>query len=184
MKFNTSFRLRIGNRLFTVSILGWNSLVHDRKGITNETRDGRFVPFFDFQDNTPFDRIQQSLRHIQDEWGLGSIYVIQSYPRESYRAFALDTVEFRENIAILAETDCLDEAYLRSFARRRKSVLRVIPKRDLGDRDKLRYTLDNFSQLRPRSIDHAIFFHKMFGIPFTGIIQSIKLKKSDYESFR
>lgn len=184
MKFNTSFRLRIGNRLFTVSILGWNSLVHDRKGITNETRDGRFVPFFDFADNTPFERIQQSLRHVQDEWGLGSIFIIQSYPRESFRAFALDTVEFRENIGILADTDYLDEAYLRSFARRRKSVLRVIPKRDLGDHDGLRYTIGSLSALRPRSIDHALFFHKIFGIPSPGIIQSIKLKKSDYESFR
>lgn len=177
-------KIRIGN--WKLGFQWWFQKVYDRIGIDNTCFDGKYVPFWDFQDDpvTPLSRITIALNQIADEWGLSTIYVVQSSPHESYRAFCFDKVDFRENLAILAETDWVDQNYLRSFARYKRSVIRVIPKRERGDHDKIVSQLDHTTMLRPKSLQHAFFFHKMYGVGSNVIPVHLNIKRSQYESFR
>jgi len=176
-------KIRIGNWKF--GFQWWFQKVYDRVGITNQCFDGKYIPFFDFTDNpvTPLERVERALQHTADEWGLSTIWILESTPHQSYRAFCLDKVDFKENLAILAETEFIDDNYLRSFARYRRSVIRIVPKHERGDHDKIVSQLNHTTQLRPKSIDHMIFFHKMYGIS-TYIKQPMHVVRSRYESFR
>lgn len=163
----------------------WFQRVHKRVGITNQCTDGKYIPFFDFIDNpvTPLERVERALQHTADEWGLSTIWILESTPHQSYRAFCLDKVEFKENLAILAETEFVDDNYLRSFARYKRSVLRVISKKERGDHDRIVSELNHITMLRPKSYDHANFFFHLYGIG-NYIKQPIHIIRSRYESFR
>lgn len=162
--------------------------MYDRTGITNECQDGMYVPFFDFEDNPPttLPQITTTIMGLQDEWALSTAYVIESTPHQSYRAFTFDKVDFRECIGILADCDYLDPNYLRSFVRRRKSVLRVIPKRERGDHDRPVDIIPKSSVIREKSYDHEQFFRRLFfGLQPTSQHPSpIHVTVSRYESFR
>lgn len=155
-------RFRLGSHVIAMQF--WNIQVKDRLGITNECEDGMLLPFFDFQNEpvTELYNVYHALDSTVQEWGLSTAYVIQSYPRISYRAFCLDKVTFRECIAILSGTDYIDENYIRSLGRRRHSVLRVLSKE--GDQDKCVSMIRSQSVLRKKSARHAVFFKVMYGI--------------------
>lgn len=175
-----TIKVRIGNWKFGFRF--WFQKVYDRTGVTNETQDGMFVPFFDFRSGTTLDNVVHSLTHLQKEFGLSTAYIIQSYPRESYRAFTTDKVDFRENIQILTECDWLDENYLRSFVRRKRSVLRVVSKKERGEEDRIVDILPNGGHLRDRSDDHEIFLmHRFYG--HFVFDHDLRVMLSRYESF-
>ncbi|HYT45170.1 MAG TPA: hypothetical protein VEP90_22780, partial [Methylomirabilota bacterium] len=134
MRFNKTIKLRLGKRLLSFRISFWNVQTHIRYGITNETVDGKLIPFFDFKEGYELIDIAHELSLIQEAWGLSTIYIIQSYPRASFRAFCLDKCDFEELVSILCGIKYIDFQYFRNLVNRRKSVLRIISKE--GDQDK------------------------------------------------
>ena len=184
MRFNKTIKLRLGKRLLSFRISFWNVQTHIRYGITNETVDGKYVPFWDFKEGIELIDIAHELSIIQEEYGLSTIYIIQSYPRASFRAFCLDKCEFQELVRIIGSTQYIDENYFRFLAIRRKNVLRIISKE--GDKDKMICKLDSKSLLRYKSISHAIVLSKAFDIaPLnTAPIEPVRIILNKYESLR
>jgi len=114
MRIRRKIRLRLGNhRLLFFRAEFWNTMVYDRVAITNQTTDKMYVPFWDFQENTKQEWIEHALLDVQQRFALGDIFVIQTFPRESYRAFGFDKLDFMELVSLLAETEYLDVNYLR-----------------------------------------------------------------------
>ena len=107
MRITRRIRLRVGDTLLAINFQIWNVKIHDRVGITNIARDGKLIPFFDFQQEIPLEKIVESLRWRQNEFLLSDIYVIQSYPRLSFRAVCFDKVDWKTNLAILSNTNSL-----------------------------------------------------------------------------
>jgi hypothetical protein len=180
-------RLRIGKRLIGVTVRFWNSNIYTRYGIENTTSDGKWVPFWDFKEGIELIDIAHDLSFVQDEFGLSTIYIIQSYPRASFRAFCLDKVEFKELIQILGSTQYIDMNYLRFLAIRRKNVIRIISKE--GDSDRIITKLENKSVLRQKSFSHAMIFNKVYDLNLKELFdyfvkEPVKVTLSKYESLR
>ncbi len=185
MKLSKIIRLRIGNRLLAIKVFAWNTQVHNHTGITNQTPDGMLVPFWDFQEGTSLGEIIGTLRDVQQEWGLSTIYILQTNPKESYRAFCLDKVDFQEAIAILSSTSYIDINYLRSLAMRKLNVIRVTEKE--GTKNKIVEVLDTWNNnLRKQSSHHGLFFGKLYGhVTINEYPESrLQVKLSRYETLR
>jgi hypothetical protein len=181
-------RFRIGKRLIGVTVRFWNSNIHTRYGIENTTSDKKWIPFWDFKEGIELIDIAHDLSFVQDEFGLSTIYIIQSYPRASFRAFCLDKVEFKELIQILGSTQYIDMNYLRFLAIRRKNVIRIISKE--GDSDRIICTLKEKSILREKSFSHAVIFSKAYNMDLKELLENqitiepVKITLSKYESLR
>lgn len=188
MRINRRIRLRIGNRLLALNFQFWNTQVFDRIGIRNILPTGEMIPFWDFVDNppTPLTEIRNALIEIQKEYGLSTIYIIQSYPRQSYRAVCFDRLHFLENLAIVASTAYTDENFIRSLARRRFSVMRIVSKKEKGDNDRVIECLESYPVLRMQSKGHRAIFAKRFGTPSVpgDFGASLMIPRSRYESTR
>src|SRR4029077_437758 len=188
MRYSKILRVRLGSRLLAMKINIWNQDLHLHYGLTNETSDGYYVPFWDFVEEIVIDDIYNSLRELQYEYGLSDIHIVQTAPKASFRAFAFDKMEWREYIALLADTDFLDWNYLRHTVMRGRAVIRVSKKP--STENKIVGTLKEESLLRQKSIDHATFFGWLYGIPLgkwslgTSPPKELNLRASKYESFR
>jgi hypothetical protein len=189
MKYSRIFRIRLGSRIFALKINAWNEKLSTYYGVTNETSDGFYVPFWDFVENiTPYDLVY-SLEKVQKTYGLSNIHIIQTAPKQSYRAVAFDKMEWREYIGLLSETDFLDHSYLKHSVMRGRAVIRISNKP--STENKVFATIKSDSVLRQKSVDHATFFGWLFGIPLgTWSLKMIEppkklnLRLSKYESFR
>jgi len=185
MRVRKKFRLRLGNhRLLFFRAEFWNTMVYDRVAITNQTTDKMYVPFWDFKERTKFDEAENDLREIQHEFALGDIFIIQTFPRESYRAFGFDKLDFNENVAILAETPNVDENYLRWLIFKKYSAIRITPKE--GTHDMVIGFLNGEKSTREQSYKHMVFFKKLYKLPIliTGKPEPIRFNTERYESLR
>lgn len=189
MRYSKIFRIRLGSRLLAMKVNIWNSELHTYYGITNETSDGYYVPFWDFIEDITVNDIWNTLKDAQYNYGLSDIHIIQTAPKPSFRAVAYDKMDWREYIALLAETDFLDPSYLRHTVMRGRAVIRVSQKP--STENKLALSVKQDSLLRKKSIDHATFFGWLYGIPLgTWSLKMIEppkklnLRASKYESFR
>ena len=183
VRMQKMIRLKLGSKLLALKLNAWFEDLHQHKGITNETPDKMYVPFWDFVEDVYQPEVYMALTQVQEEWGLSTIHIIQTTPKLSFRAFCFDKVEWREYIGILADTDLLDPSYLRHTVMRGRAVIRITEKD--GTKNKWINSIHSSSRLRYLSQDHANFFSKMYGIPGTFFPQNkIRLKGSIYESFR
>jgi hypothetical protein len=166
----------------------WNERLSTYYGVTNETSDGFYVPFWDFVENIQADDLLNTLKNAQEEYGLSDIHIIQTTPKLSFRAVAFDKIDWREYIALLADTDFLDHSYLKHSVMRGRAVIRISNKP--STENKIVSSLKNDSLLRQKSVDHATFFGWLFGIPLGNWSIGMNppkfynLRLSKYETFR
>ncbi len=84
MKYSKILRIRLGTRLLAMKVNIWNSEIHSHYGVTNETPDGYFVPFWDFIEDITVNDIWYTLKEVQYEYGLSDIHIIQTSPKLSF----------------------------------------------------------------------------------------------------
>lgn len=187
MRFSKIFRIRLGSRILASKIQLWNEELHTHYGITNETHDGMYVPFWDFIEDEKQSNIERALLEVQDKYELSYIYLLQTYPKLSFRAVGFDLLEWKEYIKILASTDLIDLSYLKHSVMRGRAVIRVSEKD--GTKNKLVRIIERFlyddlpEQL---SIDHWQFFSAVLPEMPKPVVQlkNIRVRVSKYESFR
>ena len=185
MRIRRKIRLRLGNhRLLFFRAEFWNTMVYDRVAITNQTTDKMYVPFWDFQENTKQEWIEHALLDVQQRFALGDIFVIQTFPRESYRAFGFDKLDFMELVSLLAETEYLDVNYLRWLVFKKYSAIRITNKE--GTKDMAVGFLNGDKSTREMSYKHQVFFKKLYDLPImiTSKPEPIRFNTERYESLR
>lgn len=188
MRFSKIFRFTLGSRILAVKINAWNQELHTHKGITNQVPGTQlYIPFWDFEENKSLERIRDGLRRIQEEQYLGDIYIIQTTPQLSFRAFSFDEMGWQYYISILAGTENIDLNFLKFTVMRNRAVIRITEKD--GTKNKL---VDIIRAKEPSdnslfgAIHHKAFLHLIYPeVPNPKFIPNpIKLKGSKYESFR
>jgi hypothetical protein len=186
MRFSKIFRFTLGSRILAIKINTWNQELHTHYGITNQTPEGKFIPFWDFIEDIPIEMMIASLRKVQYQFNLEDIYILQTYPKESYRAFCFDEFDFQDYITILSSTDLIDWSYLKHTVMRNRAVIRVTEKD--GTKNRLIQILHGMDhdKLFPTAIHHRAFFSAIYPeLPIPRIIpRPIKVRLSRYESFR
>src|SRR6266540_1110714 len=99
LKWNRIFRVRLGSRILACKVNIWNQKLHTYYGVTNETYDGMYIPFWDFIEDVEVKRVIESLREVQRDVGeISDIYIFQTYPKLSFRAIAFEPFEWKEYI--------------------------------------------------------------------------------------
>ncbi len=184
MRLQKLIRLSLGSRILAIKVNIWNQELHNHYGITNETSDGKYIPFWDFVEDIPIEYIYKALRSIQMKHLLGDIYVLQTYPKESYRAFSLDPMPFQFFVSILAGTRYIDINYLKHSVIRGRAVIRITEKD--GTKNILIKRLSCGGETT-RSPHHEAFFNAIY--PEVHLSQEtspnpIKVAIHKYESFR
>lgn len=91
-------------------------------GITNLTSDGKFIPFFDY-DNVSLSRIIDELSFIQKNYFLSDVYIIKS--NNGYNALTLDKVSWDNLLQIMRESERVDNKFKKLAIERRFFVLRL-----------------------------------------------------------
>lgn len=188
MRLSKIFRFTLGSRILAIKINVWNQELHTHYGITNETPDGYYVPFWDFIEDIPLEMIVAAIEESIIKFQLTeSIYILQTYPKESYRALGFDMLEWKEYISILASTDLIDLSYLRHSVMRGRAVLRVTDKD--GTKNKVIARIPGYDYVPERvlhSDNHRAFFSSLFKEinPPIPMPKRINVRLSKYESFR
>lgn len=190
MRFNKIFRFTLGSRILAVKINAWNQELHTHYGITNNIPDTKlFMPFWDFNEGLSLDRIADGLKRIQDEEYLDDIYIIQTTPKLSFRAFSFAEIGWQYFVSLLAGTENIDLSYLKHSVMRGRAVIRITEKD--GTKNKLVRIIhsDNppdVSYFRANAIHHRAFFSAIYPeLPKPKYIpRPIKVRLSKYESFR
>lgn len=183
MRFSKILRLSFGSRILAIKINAWNQELHTHYGITNETPNGKFIPFWDFIEDIPPYYTYASLRTVQDKFGLGDIFVLQTLPKQSYRAFCFTEVDWFEYISLLASTRYIDPSYLKHSVMRGRAVIRITEK--YGTKNTLIKKLDGYNN-DIQSKHHRAFLSSIYKeIPKDfHPPDRIKVRLSKYESFR
>jgi len=184
MKIERKFRLRFGNRILAFKFLMWNSKVFDHTGISNQCNDGYYIPFWDFANLSPpipLALIASALKEAQEMFELSDIYIIQTKPRPSYRAFCLDKIPFQEAVTILGYTRFIDINYLRTLASRGRAIIRISQKPDT--KNEIVAVLKGRGR-REISTHHMVFLAKLYGFSTKMYGFPIKITLSRYESLR
>ncbi len=185
MRIRRKIRLRLGNhRLLFFRLEFWNQVIHDRIGLSNQCDDGTFVPYWDFKEGSKQEWIEHSLLDVQQRFALGDIFVIQTFPKESYRAFGFDKLDFMELVSLLAETEYLDENYLKWFVYKKYNTLRITQKE--GTHDIAVGFLNGTKSTREMSWKHEAFFTKLYKLPYIplGKPEPTRYRIERYESLR
>ncbi len=175
-------RIPLFGRTLAFQIRTWIAKISTHYGVTNQTPDGYFIPMWDFSEDRDLEVIMESLSKVQDEFGLSTIYVFQTFPTESYRAVCFDKLIFTKSMGIICMTDNIDHQYLRFSWIRLRCVLRLSTKKDREER--LVGVLPSFEEKYEKSLDHQAVFSKFYdGIP-KPTLDKIRVTLSKYESFR
>lgn len=185
MRFSKIFRFTLGKRILAIKINVWNQELHTHYGITNETPDGYYVPFWDFKEDISLEMIHETLEAIQEDKKLGPIYIIQTFPKESYRAVAFNVMDWQYYIATLAFTDYIDWSYLKHSVMRGRAVIRISEK----DGTMNQFVGSVFPTVESpfrESPDHRALFSKLYHAiaPPDPFPKKIRVRGSKYESFR
>lgn len=191
MRFQKIFRFTLGSRILAIKVNAWNKELHTHYGITNQVPNSDMViPFWDFKENTPLDQIINSLRRIQEDEYLGDIYIIQTYPLESYRALSFEPTTWPRYIKILSGTEHIDWSYVKHSVMRGRAVIRITNKVETINKLIQVLLTKNRPSILP-STDHMKFFHSLnigfendvlpdsFSLP-----RKVRVRLSKYESFR
>ncbi len=184
MRFNKIIRLKYGGRIFAVKIQAWNQELHTHYGITNQVPDtDLFIPFWDFKEGISLEQVEDSLKAVQEDDLLGDIYIIQTTPKLSFRAFSLDEMAFQYFVSILAGTSDIDISYLKHSVMRGRAVIRISEKD--GTKNKLVERMSCGGEAK-RSWHHEAFFNAIY--PEVSLTREppnpIRVRVSKYESFR
>ena len=177
-------RIPILGKSFILQFRIWYNKISTHYGVTNETHDGYFLPFWDFAEEFKVKDILSALYKSQIEFGLSTIYVFQSSPTESYRAISFDKLTWTRCLGVIGSTDCLDHKYLDFSILRGRFVLRMTEK-ELRQ-ELLAMKIPSNFKMRPISDDHQAFFSVKYPeipkpVPYP---DKVKVQLSQYESFR
>lgn len=85
-------------------------------------------------DNCRLEVAKEQLRAKQEKYNLADIFIVSDKPN-SYRAFCFSKRSFREYLEILLETKGVDWAFISWTMRRKKAILRTIPKVNRGQQE-------------------------------------------------
>ena len=184
LRFQRILRFTLGSRILAIKINVWNQELHTHYGVTNETYDGMFIPFWDFIEDIPLERVVESLNEARRYFGnISDIYIFQTVPKLSFRAVAFEMFEWKQYLSLLAYTDLIDMSYFKHSVMRGRAVLRLSEKD--GTKNTLVKHLLGESDLL-KSIDHWQLFSTMYPEMDKPIVQlkKLRLKLSKYESFR
>lgn len=188
MRFSKIFRIRLGSRILASKIQFWNEELHIHYGITNEVPNSKlYIPFWDFQENLSLEKISDGLKRRQDEEFLSDIYILQTYPKLSFRAFCFDEMGFQYFIEILAGTENIDLNYLKHSVMRGRAVIRVSEKDGTRNRVVKIIKTDSPPTINKfHAIHHKAFFSAIYHEipPPYYIPKPIQVRVSKYESFR
>lgn len=149
------------------------------QGITNETEDGMYVPFVDY-DGINLDKVYQEANRIIKRWGLSGLCVIATKENltkdgdtyGNYHLVGFDKLKFHEHLDLLRDT-CCDRNFIRvpQFFRYKHWVLRVAPKYDdhswrmLKDKPYIKCWIKGVKNgLRSQSKGHYQFMRKYYGL--------------------
>jgi hypothetical protein len=187
LRWSKIFRFTLGSRILAIKINMWNQELHTHYGVTNETPDGYYIPFWDFDERYTLSDVKETLKAIQDDRHLGSIYIIQTWPKQSYRAIGFDVMDWQFYISTLAYTDYIDWSYLKHSVMRNRAVIRVSQKDGTENKIVGQVYPTEFPLQWRTSPDHEQFFHSIFPheIPEPEPpMKKIRVRLSKYESFR
>ena len=174
-------RIPLFGRTLAFQIRTWIAKISTHYGVTNQTPDGYFIPMWDFAEDRDLEVIMESLSKVQDEYGLSTIYVFQTFPTESYRAVCFDKLIFTKSMGIICMTDNIDHQYLRFSWIRLRCVLRLSSK--IFTEERLVGTLPAISTFE-KSLDHQAVFSKFYSGISKPNIDKVRVTLSKYESFR
>ncbi|GAI86685.1 unnamed protein product, partial [marine sediment metagenome] len=99
------------------------------------------IPMWDF-DNVALDRVKEALRRIQTRFFLSNILILRSSEPDNYIAYCFTARDWREVVAIIAETELVDWNFFKYGVYRERFTLRVSPKR--VEKPKLVATLEGY----------------------------------------
>lgn len=110
-------------------------------GTSNKTEDGMHVPYLDY-DFTEYQLIEDELKHLQQIFNLGNIYILQSSEKK-FHAICLTKLTAKEFIELLESSSC-DAAFKKipRFRSIRNWVLRCYSK-DIKHEPRIISTLPN-----------------------------------------
>lgn len=97
------------------------------EGINSVLPNGQHILMWDF-DDTPLEKITESLLKIQSDWDLSHIYIVQS-SSEHYHAYCLELFSLGQAMHILADTKYIDLMYLKLGVVRGYWTLRISPEK-------------------------------------------------------
>lgn len=177
-------RIPLFRKTLSIQFRAWYRKISTHYGVTNETADGYYLPFWDFAEEFKQADILRALDRTQQDFGLSDVYVFQSSPTESYRAVCFDKLIWTKMIAVVASTLCLDDQFLRFSLMRGRFVLRMTNKEDRQEK-LVSVRQSDFNHAVP-SKDHQAFFSAKYPeipkpVPYP---QKINVRLSQYESFR
>lgn len=149
------------------------------EGITNETQDGWYVPFIDY-DQINYSKLRAEALRLIRRWQLSGLAVIKTKEKVAgdgtvygnYHLIGFDKLRFHEHLDMLMET-CCDRNYIRvpNFFRFKHWVLRIAPKieeatwKRLKDRPYLKEWIQGFrSRSYTQSMGHYHFMRKYYGL--------------------
>lgn len=125
------------------------------EGVTSLQNDGSHTLFWDLE-NTDLTQIEETLRNIQDKYGLSHIYIVSDF-KGSYRAWCFSKVTFKTLLNILVDCiDILDYNFFFYTVKRRKATLRTDRKKNRPNQ-KLIKVLPSFSSEIPNRMERVLY---------------------------
>lgn len=121
-------------------------------GITNQTGDNFYLPFFDYDSNDLLS-IMIELEEIQKDYKLSNIYILKS--TNGYNAFSLDKVSMNTLKSIYSESYLIDKTFVKWGLSRGFITLRM------GEDKKLIHVLTSNSSTYVKSLPHKKFFSEV-----------------------
>jgi len=124
---NTRFSINVFNLEVKVFFGVFKRFNAWKTGITNRCKDGQFVLFLDY-DLTPIEWIMDELHHLQDECGVGDVYVFKT--AKGFHCVNTEKRSFSDVLRLMQLTSC-DPNYIAVPLRYGKKAwtLRVSDKR-------------------------------------------------------
>jgi len=117
--------------------------ITDVVGVNSNTRDGKHILMWDF-DDTRIEDVIMSLGKIQCKHKLPDIYIYETKHNSNYIAFCFKKMSWLKALSIVAETDYVDSNFVKFSAYREHFTLRITPKQ--GRRLKLHTILKGFTE--------------------------------------
>ena len=131
-------KLRIGHIRITFTI----AQVIDVLGVNSKLSDGNHILMWDF-DNTPLGKVYMMLRHIQIQFGLPNIYILESSKPNNYIAYCFKRCTWAKARSIVGVTEGIDENFFKWAVFRRRFTLRVGAK--LGIKPQLVHIISGYT---------------------------------------
>lgn len=170
-------KLRLGKKILLVKL----ATIPDRTtaGLTNETADGFYVPFLDY-DNIYFDKMLGDVKLLlQRPYPLNVLHICSTKEDEdvngqrygNYIVVGTDKLTFQQHYEMLCFSKC-DRAFKGNFSyyKYKNWVLRMTGKykNNLKIRDEPKFILSVWNDRpvsREQSLAHAMAYRKLLGIP-------------------